>query len=81
MFGNLFTIICHTPFVFIFAGINDVSKLSNNPSSMGIGGYIILVFSITISIIIVVFVLIYARKEFKKHMASIEQNQTKVLVN
>ena len=81
LFGNIFTIICHTPFVFIFAGITDVSKLSNDPTSMGTGGYIILFVSIAISIIIVIFVLIYARKEFRKHMTGIEPGQSKTLMN
>ena len=80
LFGNLFTIICHTPFIFIFAGITNVTKLSSNPAAVGTGGYVILFVSISISLIIVIFVIIYARKEFKKHMASVEQSQSKNLV-
>ena len=72
MIGNLFTIFCHAPHIFIFAGISEVNKLTNDPASMGVAEYVILVIGIVLSIIIVIFSFVFARKEFKKHLAEVE---------
>ena len=79
MIGNLFTIFCHASRIFIFAEISDVNKLTNDPASMGVAGYAILAIGIVLSVIIVIFSLVFARKEFKKHLAEVEwcKNQIK----
>ena len=73
--GNLSIIICDAPYIYVWVSITDISNVSNSVEGLGDWYYVLLSISIVITLCVVIAVVFYSRKEFKKTMLEIQRKK------
>lgn len=70
--GNLGIVICDAPTIYFYSSISDISNVGNSTDVLGDWYYVILSVSITVTILVVIAVFYYTRRELKKTLSQIE---------
>ena len=74
MIGNIPTFIADIPYIYVWASISDVSKLSSS-NPLGYWYYVLLAVGLVIIIIVVILITIFAKRELNKTMKNIENQK------
>ena len=64
--GNTSIIICDAPYIYVWVSITDISNVDNATEGLGDWYYVLLSIGITITILVVIAVIIYSRREFNR---------------
>ena len=73
--GNTSIIICDAPYIYVWVSITDLSNVSNSMEGLGDWYYVLLSIGIAITIGVVIAVIFYSRREFRKTLLEIERKK------
>ena len=74
--GNTSIVICDAPYIYVCVSITDLSNVSNSMETLGDWYYVLLSIGIVITIGVVIAVIYYSRREFKKTLEEIQKRKT-----